>query len=883
MKNTFKGVLPPLAALVLGCVLLAGCEDIIKGPPPAPPEAPDLGGGRLVITIGGGTERTLIPRADQFSKITLSFERKNGTGTMPDLEAGLGETVITLNPGTWELTAEAWNAADPPAVAARAQNTLTRDGDIVSGNRYFALAPAGAGPGVLRYTVAPPEGVTLNPDLSRIRIEQDGELAAAPALDGETVSLKPGRYVADILLAEAGGVNTAAFIESVVILPGLITDLVFKPGAGDFLDPEARALLTDVGGVRFGLTKNNGSKTVVGPAGGAAPSVTQELSVPNGTETLYFTLSKARAQTVTPGGESGEKVRVAVSGTVDGHAASPTLAVLTVDSSALPAAGGTMEFTLTLGENGKTPVVYRVAVNAAVLTYLHIGSYPSKRVYLLGEDFDPTGLSLWEVYADGERRVAAEGYTVKGFDSSVAGDKLIEIEKYGVPARQYAASISTLDTRTNEDLFVRGSIPVYFDRILAEGIAIEALSPSERALVFWHGLTADYESQPNRYTLPAGRTLVLAPVKFYIPDNAVYEWKVDGVTQPGHTTEYFPYTAAGSSGEHTVRVAAKVDGAEIAGAATTVVSVSGAVPRPKQTGSNAKAEKLYTVVAPGQFGSGSDRLGSLHGAGAFGGYPVFKFDHSVMKQPGGEELSIGGNAFYGWLEPGVIWVSQDDNRNGLPDDTWYELQGSHTFAPTTLRRHAVTFRKSDFTWVDNLGNGGEIQLGRGCWPVEAPPSLTEMTLVGTELPLANEMWGYADVVDNGRVSLSNAIQEDGTPVDLDFIDFLKIVTALHRYEPLFGERSTESNTPVDRSLGDPDKHVGGKSLGNNQYEYAFTNNSGYDLTVEILEGVGEKFELKAGAKVVKTLTGKSEIYIDYYGGNVTMHYSAGNGAIFSNG
>ena len=41
-------------------------------------------------------------------------------------------------------------------------------------------------------------------------------------------------------------------------------------------------------------------------------------------------------------------------------------------------------------------------------------------------------------------------------------------------------------------------------------------------------------------------------------------------------------------------------------------------------------------------------------------------------------FAIQGNAFDSSNEPGIVWVMQDVNGNGLPDDEWYELRGSET-------------------------------------------------------------------------------------------------------------------------------------------------------------------------------------------------------------
>jgi hypothetical protein len=879
MKRSLKGL--PLGFFVLCCALLADCADLLREPIAAPDSAE---GGFVVITIGSGMERTVFPKTDQFSKIVLSFVRKDTAGTMPDVEAGLGETLISLNPGTWEITAEAYNAADPPAVVARAKNTLTRNADIVSGDTYFVLAPTGIGQGILRYTVIPPQGIDLDPALSRIRIEKDGEPLSSlneggfvagiktidAAIEGGTISLDPGRYVLNIVLDDNAGVNTAVYVESAAIVSGLITEIHFAPETGDFLDPDTWAALSSGG--TFGRTWNNSSRVSIGAAGGVGPNRTQALSVDNEIDRVYFTLTKARTQTISLGGEAVEKVGFVSSGIVDGQNASLTLAVFTVDTSAIADFGGSMTFTIGLAENGRTPIVYTVTINTPVLEYVHIEAFPSKFVYFCGEEFDFTGLKLQGLYSGERLRQITRAYTIKGgFDSSVAGKKRIEFEVHGIPARIYRP--------VGEEIFYYGQFPKYnlenpdaMSSTWGDGsITVDVVSLSDRALYFWHGLDSNYGPSPYPYyTVPNGRTLILNPVKHLIPDNAVYEWEVDGAIQSGYTTEFFPYTANSSSGDHTIRVTAKLDNVTIAAAETTVKHTGGASLRPKAANSGVESTKLYSVVAPGQFGSTSfgSQPGEFHGFGGFGGYAVFQFDHSVEKQSGGEEMQIGGNAFGGWLEPGAIWVSQDDNNNGLPDDTWYELKGSHTLEPLARRNYEITFCDNG-SYVDNQGNGG---AGRQWWNfADGAPNASELTLVGTDLTyyaLNASLWGYADVVDNGRVSLSNAIQVDGTPVDLDFIDFVKIVTAIHYWEPAVNERSTEAYAPKDRSIGDPDRFISGGSG-----QYTFKNYSGYDLTVESLEG-GETFTLNRGSPsnpttVVKVIQ-KDGIYIDFYGGNVTL-------------
>ena len=61
--------------------------------------------------------------------------------------------------------------------------------------------------------------------------------------------------------------------------------------------------------------------------------------------------------------------------------------------------------------------------------------------------------------------------------------------------------------------------------------------------------------------------------------------------------------------------------------------------------------------------------------GAWGGYVVAGFDHSVDNSGGGVDLAIRGNPYSYQSEPGVVWVAQDENGDGEPNDRWYELAG----------------------------------------------------------------------------------------------------------------------------------------------------------------------------------------------------------------
>lgn len=77
--------------------------------------------------------------------------------------------------------------------------------------------------------------------------------------------------------------------------------------------------------------------------------------------------------------------------------------------------------------------------------------------------------------------------------------------------------------------------------------------------------------------------------------------------------------------------------------------------------------------------------------GGWGGYVVFGFDHTLINVEGKRDFRIRGNAFGaavngrpdapfgGSCEPGIVMVAYDTNKNGLPDDEWYEIKGSSNF------------------------------------------------------------------------------------------------------------------------------------------------------------------------------------------------------------
>jgi hypothetical protein len=324
----------------------------------------------------------------------------------------------------------------------------------------------------------------------------------------------------------------------------------------------------------------------------------------------------------------------------------------------------------------------------------------------------------------------------------------------------------------------------------------------------------------------------LAPVIYNIKNPSTFEWKVDGAVQAA-TGEYFTFDPK-AEGEYLISVT------EQSSHITAEVQVTCTPPEGtylRTSGEKATPTKAFDFIpAPGQFidyqsGTPQSALAALqrnlnNGAGsmigACGGYWIVGFDHSVINRPDKTDLEFTGNAFPGWCEPGIVWVMQDNNGNGLPDDTWFELRGSETGKPTTKQRYAITYYKpgapnSNVMWTDNIGRSGSVDWnGYHKQQYYFPMFIKEeyYTLTGTCLASTSGMagsietsacydWGYADNLSSDptrptdQFRIEDAMQADGTPVTLQYIDFVKIHTGTIGKGAAVGEISTEAGIPTD--------------------------------------------------------------------------------------
>ncbi len=347
-----------------------------------------------------------------------------------------------------------------------------------------------------------------------------------------------------------------------------------------------------------------------------------------------------------------------------------------------------------------------------------------------------------------------------------------------------------------------------------------------------------------RYTF-AGRKVVLRPiVKGYA--NPSYSWSLDG-KETGERGEYFSFIPE-DPGSYTVEVTVKENGRSYK-AAIIIAAVNHAEAEGFRDNAGAAGLKVLEYVpGPGQFINENmdgmeaslstantwarERLetGKLVSLGSFGGYLIAGFDHSIVAGNGKYDFIIEGNAFNSQAgssnEPGIVWVMQDVNGNGLPDDEWFELRGSGAENADTKADFGITYMRpeteqANIAWetIDGATGTVDYNLAFHSQPTYFPAWIDagQYTLYGTCLPyygykdpdtrqweLPSFDWGYADNAGDDNLGsgygesnnsvgfkISNAVYCDGTPVNLMYIDFVKVQTGVLGQCGHLGEVSTE--------------------------------------------------------------------------------------------
>jgi hypothetical protein len=257
---------------------------------------------------------------------------------------------------------------------------------------------------------------------------------------------------------------------------------------------------------------------------------------------------------------------------------------------------------------------------------------------------------------------------------------------------------------------------------------------------------------------------------------------------------------------------------------------------------------------PSGGGTSAPNNTSVVSLGGFGGYIVLGFDHTVVDDPlnpFGMDAIVFGNAYWvsgnpnrHWAECATIEISLDENENGLADDTWYLIPGSHIIDPP-----------SQFVieqWDDDIkderyppDDESWIPAGySGTWETEAfalPAALFGADAVVNPLAgSANEgIFGYAEysptlflgdldadnVVDDPEITAEEfyttpddprktgmttrsgggdafdiawAIDPiSGAPAELSGFDFIRLTSAVDSVSPTFGEKSAEIDAVAD--------------------------------------------------------------------------------------
>ena len=425
---------------------------------------------------------------------------------------------------------------------------------------------------------------------------------------------------------------------------------------------------------------------------------------------------------------------------------------------------------------------------------------------------------------------------------------------------EYAGSEPTLRFQAQE----RGSYTITAtatneDGMHSDTVEVTVLHPEE--------MPFEWEFEKNAYHTVVGRKLLIKPSRASNLNDVRYEWRVvegestDDIVQGTDSTFVFQTTGEGTY--TIVGTATYTDNSNVTTLERTfqvLVYAEGKFYRARGASSNANWNKVYEYTpAPGQF-INELKTGGFDGTqttperdiayaearmsetnqkgepypnyvslGGFGGYMIVGFDHSIDNS-GEYDIAILGNSFSGSSEPGIVWVMQDENGDGMPNDTWYELAGSETGKEETIQNYAVTYYRPSgpympVQWSDNLGNKGEIdylmayhrqEFYYPLWIESDSYTLTGTCLKarnydrsgkGTYWVNAEYDWGYADNFspidrlsgdDNANADananhfkISNAIDFECQPVDLKFIDFVKVQVGVNAKSGWLGEISTE--------------------------------------------------------------------------------------------
>jgi hypothetical protein len=470
------------------------------------------------------------------------------------------------------------------------------------------------------------------------------------------------------------------------------------------------------------------------------------------------------------------------------------------------------EQTLTVKVNGKSAsftittsigTAAKAMVNQLLLTQENYQAKYSRPARIKGEGLNPESSNIKvTVYPDPSSY--ANSVTLAYGPGGITDEDFAPAIAAYDPNQTGKQSVSfTVDGRTFPiDVFVLDAEPdVWFDY----GYMRHAGDPTG------HGPGAGkYYAAPNE-------TLVIAPVRFLVGYNAdhsaaagtTYAWQVSGsdssrtytTSNGGEFLHITPKTAGTYSISVFVTGKNYLTGDNITKTASTeLVCYSAALP----AGNFASPLRNF---ACGQFSEGGTGVGwSL---GSAGGYEVWTVEHR-------ESYKISGNPMAAWHEAGIVWMQEDRNGNGLPDEMWYELRGGEDddakWKNYITRRYALTYEKGtghgtvneygqtirEVYWADSRGRSHLIPGGfpDKYWGVSGNRVTYTCTLLRDDGNIATAQYGYAPMpgyVDalGDTFYVNTAMRADGSPVTLSAVKFIKVQTAIFHYGGSFGDVSTE--------------------------------------------------------------------------------------------
>jgi len=257
---------------------------------------------------------------------------------------------------------------------------------------------------------------------------------------------------------------------------------------------------------------------------------------------------------------------------------------------------------------------------------------------------------------------------------------------------------------------------------------------------------------------------------------------------------------------------------------------------------------------PSGGGTSAPNNTSVVSLGGFGGYIVLGFDHTVVDDPlnpFGMDAIVFGNAYWvgddpqrHWAECATIEISLDVNGNGLADDPWYLIPGSHiTDASDQLAIehwdddvNDDRFPPDDESWIPP-GYSGAWDTQAFALPVATfgAPVVTNPDSGGH----SEGIFGYADysptlvlgdlngdnVVDDPEITAEEFYMRPddprtvgvtrgsgggdafdiawaidpltGDPAGLWGFDFIRLTSAVDSVSPIFGEKSAEIDAVAD--------------------------------------------------------------------------------------